>query len=773
MDKKPRSREKRVTDNSKGVHKRGSGLGSGPVGNGGPQGGGSSRGSGGGGKRASGGGKSPIAIIIGLIILLVGGGGGAMSMLGGGGDDASTYYNQSANSSWSSSQNTGKLDTSVAKGSREKYTKIVGDGSDTTTIMVYMCGTDLESRSGMASSDIKEMASATTGENINLIVYTGGCSNWKISGISSKVNQIYQIKDGKMYVLEKNMGDKCMTKPETLTEFIKYCKKNFPANRNDLILWDHGGGSISGYGYDEKNKSSGSMNLSGIRKALNDANMKFDFIGFDACLMATAENALMLNDYADYLIASEETEPGIGWYYTDWLNAYAKDPSMDTINIGKNIIDGFVDECAKKCRGQLTTLSIIDLAEFANTIPDKLKSFSVDTSNMIQNKEYKEIATARQSAREFAISSKIDQVDFVDLAKKMDTDASNKLAEALLSSVKYNRTSNNMTNAYGVSVYFPNKKTSYVDNAVKINNAIGVNSEFNRCIQEYASLQLAGQAVATGNGATGSPFSSLIGELTSSGTASSDLTSQLLTTLLTSGMSSLTNGSTNFLDDRAMSLEDTVDYIADNQFDTSALVWKTDKDAPYITISKDQWSYVTDLEMNMFYDDGEGYIDLGLDNMFKIDDDGNLIAETDKTWLAINGQPVAYYHTTTVEDGDDYTITGYVPAMLNGERVNLLLTFDQDNPYGFIAGVVTDYNGEDTETVAKAESGLEVGDTLEFLCDYYTYDGDYKDSYYLGEPMKVTDDMEISNVKVGEGDVLITYKVTDIYGQEYWTPIVP
>ena len=111
--------------------------------------------------------------------------------------------------------------------------------------------------------------------------------------------------------------------------------------------------------------------------------------------------------------------------------------------------------------------------------------------------------------------------------------------------------------------------------------------------------------------------------------------------------------------------------------------------------------------------------------------------------------------------------------MLNGERVNLLLTFDQDNPYGFIAGVVTDYNGEDTETVAKAESGLEVGDTLEFLCDYYNYDGDYKDSYYLGEPMKVTDDMEISNVKVGEGDVLITYKVTDIYGQEYWTPIVP
>lgn len=38
--------------------------------------------------------------------------------------------------------------------------------------------------------------------------------------------------------------------------------------------------------------------------------------------------------------------------------------------------------------------------------------------------------------------------------------------------------------------------------------------------------------------------------------------------------------------------------------------------------------------------------------------------------------------------------------------------------------------------------------------------------------MEVTDTIEISNVKVGEGDVLITYKVTDIYCQEYWTPVV-
>lgn len=139
----------------------------------------------------------------------------------------------------------------VAAGSRSKYTQIYGNKEDTVTIMVYICGTDLESKHGMASSDMQEMADATFGSNVNLILYTGGTKQWKTSGISNQVHQIYQIKNGKIKRLESDMGSKSMTDPTTLTSFIKYCSSNFPANRNQLILWDHGGGSVSGYGYDE------------------------------------------------------------------------------------------------------------------------------------------------------------------------------------------------------------------------------------------------------------------------------------------------------------------------------------------------------------------------------------------------------------------------------------------------------------------------------------------------------------------------------------------
>ena len=134
--------------------------------------------------------------------------------------------------------------------------------------MVYMCGTDLESRSGMATSDLQEMAAANLSDNVNIIVYTGGCTRWRVSGISNTVNQIYQLRNGQLNTLEKNYGTGSMTNPSTLTGFIQYCKKNFKADRYDLIFWDHGGGSISGYGYDENYPRSGSMNLANIQKAV-------------------------------------------------------------------------------------------------------------------------------------------------------------------------------------------------------------------------------------------------------------------------------------------------------------------------------------------------------------------------------------------------------------------------------------------------------------------------------------------------------------------------
>ena len=798
---RPRGREKNVTGGGKGIRRRGSGLGTGPVGSGsGPMGGSSaggysggssgySGGSSGGPTRASGGGNKWITIIL-IVVMLLGGGGSAggllTTLLGGGGSSTgggglstigSLLNSGTTSTGWELTRNTGKLNTKVASEARDKRTEILGKGKDEVTIMVYMCGTDLESRSGMATSDMQEMLAADIDDNVNLILYTGGCSKWQNNVVSNKTNQIYQIVDGKLKVLDKDAGSVSMTNPNTLVDFIKYCDKNFPANRNQLIFWDHGGGSISGFGYDEKYKSSGSMDLSEINQALKKAGVTFDFIGFDACLMATLETALMLTPYADYLIASEETEPGVGWYYTDWLTELSKNTSMPTIEIGKNIVDDFVETCAKKCAGQKTTLSVVDLAELEKTVPEELKDFSKSASKLIQNNEYKTVSDARNNTREFAQSSAIDQVDLVHLASNLDTKEGDALVDALLSTVKYNRTSENMTNAYGLSIYFPYKKVSSVDDVVDTYEAIGMDEEYARCIQAFASLEVSGQSAT---GGTSSPLPSLFGNLIggaiggNSNSGSSDVIGELLGGFLSGQLQNivgLDKSNTDFLNESALNKDDTAAYLADNYFDASALIWtKNSAGQRILKLSEEQWGLVHSLELNMFYDDGEGYIDLGFDNVFEFDKKGNLIGDTDRTWLAINGQPVAYYYLDTMDDGENYSITGRVPALLNGERVNLMLVFDNAHPYGYIAGACTDYVDGETETIAKGMTELKVGDKLDFLCDYYTYDGKYDDSYYLGDQMTVTEKMTISNVDVGDGDVRVLYRFTDIYNQQYWTP---
>ena len=769
---RPRGRERNVTGPGKTVQKRGEGLGGGPVGEAGR---GSSRQTSSGtrstGTRRVGG----IQLIVLLLVALLGGGGGLTALLGGqpsspapsgqqqvqpGGNSGWTSMlsglgGGSMSSGWKYEANTGRLDSSVAAGSREKYTKLLGGGKDTVTIMVYMCGTDLESRSGMGTSDLQEMLNASFGRNINLLIYTGGCKAWKNSAVSSSDNQIWQVRDGKLVCLQKDLGSVSMTDPGTLAGYIQWCAKNYPASRYELILWDHGGGSVSGYGYDEKFTSSGSISLAGLDSALSAAGVKFDFIGFDACLMATVETALTMSQYADYLIASEETEPGVGWYYTDWLTDFGKDTSKPTIQVGRNIVDSFVDTCAQKCPGQLTTLSVIDLAELEHTLPDALTEFSNATTKLIREQEYQTVSNARSGTREFAQSSKIDQIDLVHLAQNLGTREGKALTDVLLSAVKYNRTSSNMTNAYGLSVYFPYRKTNTVDRAVSTFEQIGMDRSFTRCIRQFSDVVASGQAVS---GSSNSPLPSLLGMLG----GNSGVTTQDISALLG-----------GLLGGRSLDMEDAEQYLTEHRFAEENLSWSTGSDGiPVLRLSEEQWGLVQTLELNLFYDDGEGYIDLGLDTVYEFDDDGALLGDSGSSWLAIEGQPVAYYHTVTVDDGTNYTITGRVPVLHNGSRAELILVFDNDHPHGFVAGVQAVYLEGETDTIAKNMTGLQNGDTLEFLCDYYSYSGEYQDSYLLGEPLTVTQELTISDVPL-EGTTRATYRFTDLYHQHYWTPVVP
>ena len=580
-------------------------------------------------------------------------------------------------------------------------------------------------------------------------------------------------------LIEDNLGRKSMVDPATLSDFIRYSKANYPADRYMLVMWDHGGGSLSGYGYDQIFPNDG-MTLDEIATALRNGGCAFDLVGFDACLMATLETAMVLEPYADYMIASEEVEPGSGWYYTNWLTALSENTSIATIDLGKKLIDEYVQDVKAKTPQSQATLSLIDLAELKGTVPASFAAFASSTSALIDKDDYKTVSNARAGTKEFATSSKINQIDLVHFAQNLNTNESKSFADVLRSCIKYNRTSANITNSNGVSIFFPYGKLSKLGPMLETYDEIGIDDEYSKCIRSFASVNAGGQAVSSGSG---SPLETLLGGLSGSatqaapatGVSGSDVVGLLLNTFLSGGdFSSITGragGSSEWLD--LERIKNSAQYYEKNRFDAAALVITEKNKQRVLALTEEQWDLIQHMEMNVFLDDGEGFIDLGLDNVYEYNKDGDLIMEYDGTWLALNGHVVSYYMMTDDRYGDTYATMGRVPALLNGQLVDIIIVFDNQTPYGKVLGAQVKYDAEtQTETIAKGLLDIAAGDKIDFLCDYYTYDGDYSDTYYLGEQYIATGTWNIENLSVGRNKYQMTYRLTDIYDNKYWTPPV-
>ena len=162
----------------------------------------------------------------------------------------------------------------------------------TYTIFVYMCGSDLESDAGLATEDLREMVNASTNDNVRFIIQTGGAESWQNDVVNAGELGRYEIYGGEIYTLDPqpaaSMGD-----ADTLSAFLEWGVEYAPAAKMGLVFWDHGGGSIVGVCLDRVSRDI--LTLAEIDSALTKVSEKmtdkFEFIGFDACLMASVECA--------------------------------------------------------------------------------------------------------------------------------------------------------------------------------------------------------------------------------------------------------------------------------------------------------------------------------------------------------------------------------------------------------------------------------------------------------------------------------------------------
>ena len=273
------------------------------------------------------------------------------------------------------------------------------------TVLVYMVGSNLESRLGNATADMEEMlASGIDFEKNNVILYTGGSRRWTGSIPADRNCVVDLSRPEEERIVAQTKGNSDMGAPETLSAFLKYGRDHYKSDHYALILWDHGGGPLWGFGSDELFNSDSIM-LSELKKALKespfDKNNKLDWVGFDACLMGSFESMSLWADYAGYYVGSEEVEPGDGWDYS-FLNILNE--TDDPQAITSHIVDSFENYYESKKTDTFNpdiTLSVADLSKAGQVAKSLNQLFRSMSTHMGENVVlYRE---RRQSSKDFGL----------------------------------------------------------------------------------------------------------------------------------------------------------------------------------------------------------------------------------------------------------------------------------------------------------------------------------------------------------------------------------
>jgi len=578
------------------------------------------------------------------------------------------------------------------------------------TIMLYLNGSDLETEAGMATGDLIEMIeSGFKEENVNVLVLTGGTREWQNEVIPNDTCAVFRVTGGGVQLIA-DIGQRSMGDAGTLASFIDFGMAAFPANKYGLILWNHGGGSIAGYGVDENFDYDG-LTLLELNMALEKsqaANTKLEFIGFDACLMATVETAAVAQNYANYLVASEELEPGYGWDYSFLADLGAK-PQLGGAELGKIIADKFVAFYADS--DEDATLSVIDLSK-VNDVLQAMGDLMAACIEEFSEETFKTLAKSRKNTKTFGGGSPrdndCDMVDICDMAAKLAPyyqDEANAVIQVVKSAVVYNKCSKGVEGAAGLSTYYVFGGKKQAEQAIETYKALAMDPYYTNFLASFAS-ELTGESIAPLD------FSGYAPEMNEEGDYLIRLTEEELDNLL----------------------------------------------EIYFTV----WEPVPDEE--------DYYFMLGESSDVEIAEDGTIITEFDGVWPGINGDFVCLYEIDRTETWAKYAI----PAVLNGEDVDIIVVFDEDNPDGRIIGARP--LSEETGMAAKNMLKIKKGDRLKFLY-YAEYFGEDEwmelEEWYEGEEFTVGDKLELEWLEVNPGEVyLYGFYLIDVQQNEYYTDFV-
>ena len=593
------------------------------------------------------------------------------------------------------------------------------------TIFVYICGSNLESEDGFASVNMQEMVDASAISGVRFIVETGGASAWN-NGASPDELDRFEIAGGNSTIVDRqpqaSMGDS-----QTLADFLRWGLTTYPSAHTGLVLWNHGGGSITGVCFDDLFDSQ-SLTLRAIDDALNSTMDAlpggFDFIGYDACLMGTLENANMLAPHAKYMIGSQECEPGTGWNYKSIGECIAADPSVDAAALGKAICDGFYQSCDENDESDGATLALIDLSKIGalcsafELYAEHLYDATDDEAN------FAPICRAIVSAENFGGNNRSEgYTNMVDLGGLVDAGAewssnAKPVRDAEDAAVIYQVRGANHPQASGLSVYYPLQVQGSKE--LSVFRDVAVSTHYLALVSKIAYGFANGGSWAGYDPDTPWDFDSMVPDYTQS---------------------------------TAISFQEEP-YVGEN-------------DVYYFVLSEQGLNNTAsvDATVYMYTDDKENVLSLGTTSDVLADwDTGRIEDDFDGYWFSLpDGQNLS---VDLVSEGDDYDVYTS-PVTVNDDFTNLRFAWYHDT--GEVR-LLDSWDGiDDNGFASRPGQALKAGDRI--VAVFKAFDPNtFEQSSYTGEEYVWSDGDTLGFGPLPDGDYLYSFCINDIFGGSYATP---
>ena len=638
----------------------------------------------------------------------------------------------------------------------------------TMSILMYMCGTDLQSD---CVNDLYEMCAAEIPDNVTVVVQAGGASEWDDSRLrANRINRFtiadYDFSDVEVCAWQ-NMGAQ-----ETLEDYLGWAVSTYPADRYMLVFWNHGGGSNSGVCFDETADYDG-LTIHEINDALynfTEANPGFhlDVIGFDACLMATYETAAHMQYYADFMVASEELEPGLGWNYA-WLDALGENPALDAQGIGVAIADAYMEACLDENPDDYLSMSVLYLPAMEYLV-STMETYAAYLSQALDAGQLSTFSRARQRMYAFgdfddATSDMVDMMALIDGTRTIAPQTADVLQTAYERVVRYNVGTRKFDYLTGMSVYFPSG--SYDGDGCQ--ETIPNMTEFTR---GYAELRSGGNYV----------FSAQVPQQLSSGGA---FTGNLMDAVFSPASTFTASEAPLSADTSAVDLPDVAPtFTSMNDAFFSGFLVPDDSDADdwldadfsdevyacSMTLSQDELNNLSMVEGLLYLDGSDDedtfYIEMGAMQNAAIDwESGEIVSQFDGTWSMLDEQIVMMYDQL-VNGGMRRSV---IPVRCNDVEGYLLVMrrgFDSD---WTIVGFTQGY--DDAGLPVRGSTPLTEGDVVTPIYNvlYEDEDGELQEMTMNGDPIVAGEggaiDFGFYSLEGSDATYLYCFCLTDIYGE--------